>query len=366
MRLESILIKNFRNISEANLKDFKSVNVITGENAQGKTNLLESIYFLSTLSSYRLKKTYLNLIKLGEEFLSVKGEIEKNSIKKVLEVNFLNSKQTKAKVNDNAVLKKSDYVGELKTVNFSFEDIDIIKRAPIDRRKNLNLLISMASKAYLSDLQKYYQILSQKNKLLWQVNLKTSDEKNLSLWDEQLIEKGVSIIKKRLEVINILNNKIKIILKQISEGKEEAELKYKGSFEVKDEIEKDFKKRLQEARKDEILKKASLIGPHRDDMIFMVNGQDARYFCSEGQQKSVAISLKTAEYEFIKEETNDEPVVLLDDIFFDLDEGRRKIVLGIFSKITQIFIAGTKDKNFAKYFKEFKYISIKEGKIEDS
>ena len=182
----------------------------------------------------------------------------------------------------------------------------MIKRTPADRRRSLNVLIAQTSALYLKSLQKYYHILNQKNKLLQQVNQGLQDKKNLNVWNEQLAEEGTALIEKRLQVVNFLRERIKTYQKQISEEKENINLLYKSSFEIKGNIKADFMENLDKMREEEIFRKVSLIGPHRDDLIFITNERDSKYFSSEGQQRSIIISLKIAEYEFIKEETNEE------------------------------------------------------------
>ncbi|MFH1823684.1 MAG: DNA replication/repair protein RecF [Candidatus Firestonebacteria bacterium] len=360
MYLKSLEIKNFRNLSEVKLPDLNKINVITGENAQGKTNLLESIYFLATLTSNRIS-TYQDLIKYGENFFYLKAEVIKNNLKKFLEVNFLYPNKLRIKTNEKLVAKKSDYSGELKVVKFSLEDVDIIKREPVNRRRSLNILISQVDKVYLNSLHKYYHILSQKNKLLQQDIHQTQSQRNLNVWNEQLVKEGVNLIKTRIDVLNFLENHMANIQEHISEGKEKINLIYKSSFEIKNDMEKNFREKIEETKREESLKKISLIGPHRDDIVFLINGKDSKYFASSGQQRSIVISLKIAEHEFLKKDSNEEAIILLDDIFFELDERRRRYALDSFNKEGEIFMALTSDKDWTKYFNNAKVIKMKEG-----
>lgn len=362
MELKSISVKNFRNIKDAAATGFKRANIVTGGNAQGKTNFLECIYYLSTLSSSRMK-TLNDLVKTGETYFSLRCKVEKGGLSKTLEAFYGLEKETSVRINENPVSKKSEFIGELKTVKFSPEDIDLIKRSPVERRRNVNLLLSQISRPYLSDLSRYHQILSQKNKLLWQVSEQRADKKMLYVWNAQLVELGVKIVKARLEAIEALKERLKELQYKISGGKEEILLSYKCSFEVEGDLTKNFEEKIKALEEKEIIRKASLVGPHRDDIVFILNGKDAKYFSSEGQQRSIIINLKLAEYMLMKENTGEEPVVLIDDIFFDLDENRRTELLEVFNGMAQVFIAGTEDKNLTKYFPEHTLINIAEGTV---
>ncbi|MFH1073756.1 MAG: DNA replication/repair protein RecF [Candidatus Firestonebacteria bacterium] len=362
MELRSLSVKNFRNIKDAEITGLKKANLVTGGNAQGKTNFLESIYYLSTLSSNRMK-TLNDLISIGESYFSLRCKIEKGGLSKTLDVYYGFEKETAVRVNENPVPKKSEFIGELKAVKFSPEDIDLIKRAPVERRRNINLLLSQISRPYLSDLSRYHQVLAQKNKLLFQVGERGADKKLLSVWNAQLVETGARIVKARLEAINSLKDRLKALQLKISGGKEIIELSYKCSFDAEGDLAKNFEAKLQAMQEREIIRKASLVGPHRDDLVFILNGRDAKYFSSEGQQRSIIINLKLAEYMLIKEKSGEEPVVLIDDIFFDLDETRRSAILSVFNGMAQVFLAGTEDKNFEKYFSEYSLIKIGNGRM---
>lgn len=362
MEIKTISVKNFRNIKDAEVNGLKRVNLITGGNAQGKTNFLEGLFYLSTLSSSRMK-TLNDLITLDKDYFSLRCKVEKNGLSKTLEAFYGLGKDTSVRVNENPVSKKNEYIGELQIVKFSPEDIDLIKRSPVERRRNLNILISQMSRPYLSDLSRYHQVLSQKNKLLFQINEGRADKKMLSVWNAQLVDTGTRVVKARLEAIDSLRGRLKDLQAKISGGKEDVEISYKCSFDVTGDAAKNFEDKINAMQEREIIRKASLVGPHRDDVIFILNGQDAKYFSSEGQQRSIIINLKLSEYMLMKEKTGEEPVVLIDDIFFDLDEKRRTAILSVFNGMAQIFLAGTEDKNFEKYFTDFALIKIVEGQV---
>ena len=362
MEIKSISVKNFRNIKDAEVTGLKRVNLITGGNAQGKTNFLESIFYLSTLSSSRMK-TLNDLITLKESYFSLRCKVERNGLSKTLEAFYGLGKDTSVRVNENPVSKKNEYIGELQIVKFSPEDIDLIKRSPVERRRNLNILISQMSRSYLSDLSRYHQVLAQKNKLLFQINEGRADRKLLLVWNAQLVETGTRIVKARLEAIDNLKGRLKDLQAKISGGREDISISYKCSFETAGDAAKNFEAKINALQEKEIIRKASLVGPHRDDVIFILNGQDAKYFSSEGQQRSIIINLKLSEYMLMKEKTGEEPVVLIDDIFFDLDETRRTAILSVFNGMAQVFLAGTEDKNFQKYFTDYALFKIEDGKV---
>jgi len=362
MEIKSISVKNFRNIKDAEVTGLRKANLVTGGNAHGKTNLLESIYYLSTLSSSRMK-TLNDLVSIGETYFSLRCKVEKEGMSKTLDVYYGLEKETVVRVNENPVSKKNEFIGELKTVKFSPEDIDLIKRSPVERRRNLNLLLAQISRPYLSDLSRYNQVLSQKNKLLFQIKERGADKKMLSVWNAQLVETGTRLVKARLEAIDSLKGRLQELQLKISGGKEKIELFYKCSFETAGDLTKNFEAALEAMQEKEIIRRAALVGPHRDDLIFLLNGRDAKYFSSEGQQRSIIINLKLTEYMLMKEKTGEEPVVLIDDIFFDLDETRRSAILSVFNGMAQVFLAGTEDKNFEKYFSDYSLIKMEDGRV---
>ena len=368
MFLSSLQVKNFKNISSISLPELGRVNIITGRNGAGKTNLLQAIYFLSTLSVNF--KSYLQAIKFGEAFFSVGGELISEDLKKSVEATFGGNKDLKLKLNGNSVAKKSDYIGECRVVNFGFEDIDVVKGSPMERRKSINILIAQSNRAYLKALQKYTAVLANKNKMLaTAADAKGSvDRTLLSAFNEQLVCEGAGVVAMRKKAVEFLLPHFKEKYKIISGEREEVELAYKCSFETDPSkgIEDAFREKLEVLEKAEIFRKTSLVGPHRDDLLFLINGKDSKYFASDGQQRSIVFSLRLAEYEYIKKETKDEPLILLDDVFYELDAERKGGVISFFRDMPQIFIVSLDDDfAFGNSFKKAKLIRIRDGMLEN-
>ncbi|MEI7904003.1 MAG: DNA replication and repair protein RecF [Candidatus Firestonebacteria bacterium] len=364
MYLSSLQVKNFKNLNSLSLPELERVNIITGRNGAGKTNTLQAIYFLSTLSvSF---KSYLQAIRFGESFFSVGGELVSGGLKKPVEASFGGNKDLKLKINGNSVAKKSDYIGECRVVNFGFEDIDIVKGSPAERRRSLNILISQASRGYLKALQRYTAVLANKNKMLADAREGQIDRTLLAAFNEQLVREGSGVIAVRKKAVEFLLPVFRETYKKISAGREEVELLYKCSFETEKGIESSFREKLETLEKAEISRRTSLVGPHRDDLLFLINGREGKYFSSDGQQRSMVFSLRLAEYEYIKRETSDEPLILIDDVFYELDAERKDGVLSFFKEMPQIFIVSLAD-DFAlgNRFAKAKHIRIKDGMLEN-
>jgi DNA replication and repair protein RecF len=363
MRLKFLQAKNFKNLSELNLPELSRVNIITGKNGAGKTNTLQSIYFLSTLSTNF--RSYTQAIKFNEPFFSVKAGLESGGVTRTMEAVFGADRDLKLKLNDNPVARKSDYIGESRVVNFGFEDIDIVRGAPAERRRSLNILISQVNRAYLKALQKYTAVLANKNKMLATAPEGKVDTTLLEAYNDQLVKEGSEVVVMRKKALEFLGPVFSANYARISSGSETVKLVYKCSFEEAGGIEAAFRSKLQAVKKAEIARRTTLAGPHRDDVLFLIEGRDAKYYASDGQQRSMVFALRLSEYEYIKEETKDEPLILIDDVFYELDRERKEEVLSFFDRVPQLFIVSLDDDFVKKRFPEAKQIRIKDGALEN-
>ncbi len=363
MKLKSLKLKNYRNCENVELEfcDFK--NLIIGKNAQGKTNILESIYFLSNLKSVRTSNN-IDLIKFGQEKTDINALLEKNNTEIEMSFSYDDEKKKSFLLNKVKSTQK-DFKEILKTVLFSTEDLMLLRGAPEDRRKWLDRAISQIYPLYDERLSKYEKIRTQKNNLLKEEKF----DKNLfEVYNEQLAIAGSNII--------FLRKKYLSEIEQIAQQKhfcishdENLKIIYSSKFELGEtveEISENYKKSLEENYDEEIRRSQALIGPHRDDIVFFINEKDATKFASQGQQRTIVLSLKMAEIDIIKDKSGTSPILLLDDVLAELDDLRQNYLLSSIDKETQTIITSIDTLLFTEEFlKDVKIFKIKDGKIID-
>lgn len=357
--IEKLILINFRNYREAYLDPNPELNLIIGANAQGKSNLLEALFLFTTGKSFRVMRE-IELIKWGEDFARVIVEIVQKSQKKVkIEIIFQIAKNIKnslkiIKLNNKVVRCATNLVGAVNAVMFSPDDMEIIKGGPGIRRRFIDMQITQMSPSYCDNLRRYHKVLEQRNSLLRSSQSYEEKIPLLDIWDQQLSHYGTLLISKRLEVIRKLEELAKPVLMNITGSKECLRLSYSSTVSMErkmDEIvfnegkeifesslKKRFKEHLDFIRKREIKYGATSIGPHRDDMNIFLNERPVKNFGSQGQQRTVSISLKLAERELIYNETGEEPLLLLDDVTSELDKNRSSQLLNYIRGKGQIFI----------------------------
>ncbi|WP_411843078.1 DNA replication/repair protein RecF [Salinicoccus sp. HZC-1] len=363
MILKNIHLGNFRNYESLDLEFHPKLNVFIGRNAQGKTNLLESIYFLALAKSHRTSKDK-ELIRFHQEEAFVNGNITTSYSDLPLSIS-VSSKGKRAKANHMEVSKLSQYIGHLNVVLFAPEDLNIVKGSPQIRRKFINMECGQISKVYLSMLSGYQKVLAQKNNYLKQRNV---DHIMIDVLNSQLAEYASLIILKRQQFINTIEKYAQRIHGDISNGKETLAVRYKPNikFESTDEksLETEIKNLFDDTMEKEIDRGQSLIGPHRDDISFYINDFDVQTYGSQGQQRTTALSVKLAELELIKEEIGEYPVLLLDDVLSELDETRQSHLLTSIRNRVQTFVTTTSisDINHT-IMDEMQSFSIDDGKV---
>lgn len=323
MYIKKVELKNFRNYSEQSIDLCDNINIIYGDNAQGKTNIIESIFLCSMGKSFRSKKDS-DLIKFGENEARVKIEYEKVDRGGATEV-LINSQKTFF-INGVKQNRISDIIGKVNTIIFTPADIDIIKAGPQRRRKFIDMMISSLKPNYIYLLNNYNKIIDQRNNYLKQIRFENKPENMLDIWDEQLALFSSQIFEYRNKYVNKISEKIKDIHKMITNcGKDCEEIKIKYISTGKDK--ESFLENIKRARKIDIQRGYTNIGVHKDDIIFYINDKPAALFGSQGQQRSLVLSLKLSELHIVYEENNDYPILLLDDFMSELDSKRRKIFL---------------------------------------
>lgn len=344
MYLSQLYLRNFRNYVKQHLKFNKNLNLIIGSNAQGKTNILEAIYLLGTATSHRTNKDS-ELVRWDEEGFYLKGELLKNNQDYQLEIKRA-GRSKEIKINSNKLKRISDLIGYLNIVIFSPEDLEVVKGSPSLRRKFINLEVSQINSYYKHLLQDYRQVLKQRNNLLKDIRDNNSSKEMLEVWNQQLVNLGAKVIKKRLEALDKLSILAKLMQRKITDGLETLNLKYDTKLKIDQdsslkEIKDSFYRLLEKEKKQEIYRGITTIGPHRDDISLIVNNIDIRKFGSQGQQRTTALALKLSELEFMKAEVGEYPVLLLDDVFSELDAKRRSQLLEMIRAKVQTFITST-------------------------
>lgn len=321
MIIKSIELKNFRNYEVLTLSFDEGTNILYGDNAQGKTNILEAAYLSGTTKSHRGGRDK-EMIRFGSDEAHVRTIIEKNGREYQIDIHLKKNRTKGIAIDKIPIRKASELFGILNIVLFSPEDLNIIKNGPSERRRFMDSELCQIDRIYLSDLGTYNRILNQRNKLLKDMVYRPDLKDTLSVWDSQLVETGKRIIARRREFVEELRGIIHDIHFRISGGREEILLTYEPDI---DDIF--FADELNRARERDRKLFQTSVGPHRDDLSFSIGGVDIRRFGSQGQQRTSALSLKLSEILFVKKRIHDTPVLLLDDVLSELDSGRQNYLL---------------------------------------
>lgn len=359
MIIESVSLSNFRNYEHMELKFDRETNILFGDNAQGKTNILESLYVSGTTKSHKGSKDK-EMIQFGQEEAHIRTVVKKNEMDYEIDLHLKRSRSKGIAINKLPIKKASELFGILNIVFFSPEDLNIIKNGPAERRRFLDFELCQLDKIYLYNLTKYNKVLMQRNKLLKEIVFRPDLLETLPVWDEQLILYGKKIIKRRSEFIRELNEIISDIHKKISGGKEQLVLSYEP--DVKDS---EMESELRYAKAKDLKFCSTSVGPHRDDMSFQVNDTDIRKYGSQGQQRTSALSLKLSEIELVKKVIHDTPVLLLDDVLSELDSNRQNYLLNSIHDIQTIITCTGLDEFVKNRFQINKVFQVKEGTVKE-
>lgn len=378
MRVAKIKLLNFRNYKTAEFSFSPGTNIIVGKNAQGKTNLLEAIFTCAIGKSMRAAKDN-EVILFGQENAKIELEVEKKFGKTKIEIYFLKNKKA-IKINGLPIRRTGELLGELRCVFFSPDELKLIKESPEDRRRFMDISLSQISKAYFNSLNKYDKIIRSRNKLIKDFKDKNSVKKSnlstlnlddfkrmISVYDAQLSDCAAKISLSRNNLVLSIAPYAKHAHEFLTDGAEGLEIEYQTSFPVEasvlngNEIVEKFKEKYLALYEKSLEKDLALgytsIGPHRDDIKVLINKIDVKSFCSQGQQRTAALSLKLAELEIINKQTGEMPILILDDVLSELDEARRTKLLK-FCSSTQTFISST---DVPEKIKNSRIIRIKSG-----
>ena len=338
MRIESVRLENFRNYDRLELELDAGTNLFYGDNAQGKTNILESVYLCGTTKSHRGSRDR-EMIRFGQEEAHIRMSIVKKEIPYRLDMHLKKNKAKGIAINGVPIRKASELIGLGNFVFFSPEDLNIIKNGPAERRRFMDMELCQLNRVYVHSLMNYNRVLMQRNKLLKDISFHPEYQDMLDIWDEQMVCYGIQVIQAREDFTGRLGSLIGQIHGRLSGGKENLSVCYEKNTGAEE-----FGELLRKNRDRDIRMKLSQTGPHRDDLMFQIGDIDIRRYGSQGQQRTAALSLKLAEIELVKEESRDATVLLLDDLLSELDISRQHYLMENISRIqTLITCTGVED-----------------------
>ncbi len=332
MIIESVDLQNYRNYEFLNMTFDNKINIIYGDNAQGKTNILESLYVCATSKSHRGSKDK-DIIRFGNDEAHIKVMVKKHGMNYRIDMHLKKNKTKGIAVNGIPIRRAVELFGIINIIIFSPEDMNIIKNGPSERRRFMDMELSQLDKIYLSNLVNYNKVVVQRNKLLKQLQFSGDSGlvDMLDVWDMQLVRYGSEIIKRRMDFIDNINSIIRPVHSKLSGNKEILNLRY-----IPCTTTDNFKDEVIRSRERDIKFKMTNVGPHKDDVAFFINDKDVRKYGSQGQQRTCALSLKLAEIELVKKVINDTPVLLLDDVLSELDANRQNFLLDSIGDIQTI------------------------------
>lgn len=357
MIIQSIELRNFRNYERLDIHFDGGTNILYGDNAQGKTNILEAAYLSGTTKSHKGSRDK-EMIRFGENESHIRTVVKKNEKEYQIDMHLRRNGSKGVAINKIPIKKASELFGILNIVFFSPEDLNIIKNGPSERRRFIDLELCQLDKLYLSDLSNYNKVLNQRNKLLKDIYYRQDLIETLPMWDSQLMEYGRRIIQKRKQFVEELNDIITEIHMSISGGREQLILKYEPNI---DDIF--FEDELLRARNRDLKLCQTTVGPHRDDMLFSIGGIDIRKFGSQGQQRTSALSLKLSEIDLVKKSIHSTPVLLLDDVLSELDSNRQNYLLGSITDIQTVITCTGLEEFVKNRFQINKIFQVVEGKV---
>ena len=353
MLITELELQNFRNYEKQKIEFNNNINIFYGDNAQGKTNIIESIFISAFGKSFRTSKEK-ELIKYNEDFLNINLKYKNSSREGYIKVQIADKKNVI--VNGIKIKKLSELLGNLNIVIFTPDDINILKGGPQNRRRFLDIMISQLRPNYMHILNLYIKTMEQRNNYLRQIKEEHKDENLLEIWDEKLAEYAIKIYEYRKEFIEKIIKKLDIIHKNITNGEEQIELEYVTECDSKEK----YLKLLKERRKLDIIKGFTTKGVHRDDFMIYINKKDIKIFGSQGQNRTAMLSLKLAELQVIYDEIGEYPILLLDDFMSELDKTRRKNFLKNIEG-TQVIITGTEKLDIENL--EYLEYNVSNGKV---
>jgi DNA replication and repair protein RecF len=366
MFLEELSMLNFRNIEKQTITFENDINIIFGSNGQGKTSILEAIFFFSISKSFRTnaEKTVLQHEK---DYFDIRGRFRSNNANLTdARVYFSHKEGKNIFLNNNKLKKYSELIGLFPAILLSLEDMELVTGEPGNRRRFMDILLSQVNPTYLRNLQVYKKTLQQRNKLLSLINVGESPRSALDAWDNQLVNYGIELIKARLSLVEYLNSQLSFFYRLISKTDDEIVVKFKSNIlDADGKLNKEFYfDKLLRSLDGDIARQRTNAGPHRDDFELLKNGFPIKSYGSQGENKTLLIALKFCESHYLKDRLKEDPLILMDDIFGELDISRINNLLNYLPSIGQTFITTTLKNKFEKSgLKNPAYIQINQGML---
>ncbi len=357
MYIEKISLTGYRNLKDITLFLKDGINIFYGENAQGKTNLLESLYLCASGRSLRTRNDS-QLIEFHSEESHIQVLVRnKNSVDRI-DVHLKREGKKGIAVNGIALKKLGELFGTCHAVIFSPEDLNLVKEGPVERRRFMDMEICQMNVVYYYDLQKYYRVLKQRNNLLKEIQKKPALQETLFVWDEQLIDAGKRIIGARRDFLCKLNYIASDKQSKLTGGKDKLEIIYKPNS-----TENQLQQKLIKNQQRDILMGSTQSGPHKDDILFFVNEKDVKQYGSQGQQRTTALSTKLAEIDLIEQETTQKPILLLDDVLSELDKNRQNFLMENIGQLQTVLTCTGIEDVIKSYVKQAYLFHVEKGEI---
>lgn len=357
MIIHSLELSDFRNYGLLNIEFDKGTNILFGDNAQGKTNILEAIFLCATTKSHRGSKDR-DIVSFQAEESHIRAYVQKGEDEIRIDMHLRKNKSKGIAIDGVRIRKAAELLGTVNVVFFSPEDLSIIKSGPAERRRFVDMELCQLDSFYLYNLNHYNRIVNQRNRLLKDLFQNPSLRDTLSIWDSQLVSYGSKVIERRRSFVQQLGEIISGIHFRLSGGKERLEIVYEPDVD-----EAHFEEALFQGQERDIRMKMTGTGPHRDDFSFLANGVDLRRFGSQGQQRTAALSLKLSEIELVKKMTKDTPILLLDDVLSELDSKRQNYLLNSIGDIQTIITCTGLDDFVNNRFEINKVFQVMNGTV---
>lgn len=357
MYIQKVSLTGYRNLKDTTLLLKNGINILCGENAQGKTNFLESLYLCAFGRSLRTKNDS-QLIEFEATESHIQTLIQKPKTIDRIDIHLKKEGKKGIAVNGIPLKKLGELFGTCHAVIFSPEDLNLIKEGPVARRRFMDMEICQMNLVYYYDLQKYYKILKQRNHLLKEIQKKPSLKETLFLWDEQLTDTAERIIATRSDFLDKLNQISSKKQNELTGGKDALKILYKPNSS-KNQLQQKLKKNQQR----DILLGTTQAGPHKDDILFLVNDKDVKQYGSQGQQRTTALAIKLAEITLIEQETGQKPILLLDDVLSELDKNRQNFLMENIGQLQTILTCTGIEDSIKEYVKQACLFYVQNGVI---
>ncbi|KAB2878706.1 DNA replication/repair protein RecF [bacterium] len=371
MQITQLRLNDFRNYTSAELSFCEGINFIQGHNGQGKTSVLEAIYFLCLSRSFKTQDD-TTAIRFEMPYFDIEGRFHRSSLEMNARAICHRTEGKSVLIDKKRLDRLSELVGKFPSVVSSPEDVQIVSGSPGNRRRWIDIALSQMHGVYLKDLQEYRQALRQRNALL---NSPVIRPDNLDVWDKELAQTGSTIILRRMDFLKSFSGLAEQVYRQIAADKETVDMEYKTSIAGSEEldgwteagstekIQKAFLEQLRSGREREIQRKLSLFGPHKDDIVLLLNKKSIRDYGSQGQLKTMAIALKFAEFLYMADRLDQKPLLLLDDVFSELDWDRRKHLMNYLENAGQVFLTSADEGMKFDTQKKIRYFSVENGHV---